>query len=304
MFYPVVLKADKNLPSNDKRVMPDKRDTVPLRIPMPQLMDEGDIESFDEIDATGFDGNAGMGFYETYDPTFDYEGIWDTISVNPYKIDLSQKPDTTLINLQDGLQCDYAHPFPGHVTSDFGPRGRHRYHLGIDIKLATGDTVKCAFEGVVRIARRSSTFGNVVMVRHKNGLETIYAHLSRIDVKIGQRVEAGELLGLGGNTGRSYGSHLHFEVRYKGVPIDPNKLINFNHCELRTDTLLIDKHTFAYKPKPGAKNYGKTRTYVVRKGDTLGKIAHRTGTTVKRLCKINGIKSTTILRPGRKLKVG
>lgn len=283
--------ADKNLP--------EKKDTI--RKPAHSLDVEGILfsEPLEDLENADFQSYIAP---EDLDPSFDYEGFWDTVSVNPYKIDLSKKEDTTLIRLQDHLHCDYAHPFEGHVTSDFGPRGR-RFHMGIDIDLETGDSVRCAFEGVVRIARRSSTYGNVVMVRHKNGLETIYAHLSRIDVEIGQRVDAGTLLGLGGNTGRSRGSHLHFEVRYKGMAIDPNLVINFNHCELRVSEIALTKDHFNYIKKTTPKK-GKGHVYVVRKGDTLGKIARKTGTTVKRLCKVNGIRSTTILRPGRRLKIG
>jgi len=134
-------------------------------------------------------------------------------------------------------------------------------------------------------------------------LETVYAHLSKIDVQIGQHVDAGELLGLGGNTGRSFGSHLHFEVRYKGMAIDPNLIINFGHCELKTDKILIDKHTFSYV-KDYKQKKGKSRLYVVRKGDTLGKIARRHGTSVKQLCKMNGLRTSSVLRPGRRLRVG
>jgi murein DD-endopeptidase MepM/ murein hydrolase activator NlpD len=276
------------------------KDTIPLKFRTLSLPLTPQIESFDDLD--NLDPDALMS-EAGYDPNFDYFGIWDTISVNPYKIDLTEKPDTTEISLCESGACDYHHPFPGEVTSNFGPRGRNRLHLGIDINLETGDTVRCAFEGIVRIARRSSTFGNVVVVRHKNGLETVYAHLSKIGVEIGQHVDAGELLGLGGNTGRSFGSHLHFEVRYKGMAIDPNLVINFGHCELKTDKILIDKHTFSYV-KDYKQKKGKSRVYTVRKGDTLGKIAKRHGTSVKALCRMNGLKSTSVLRPGRRLRVG
>jgi murein DD-endopeptidase MepM/ murein hydrolase activator NlpD len=162
--------------------------------------------------------------------------------------------------------------------------------------------VKCAFEGTVRISRKSSTFGNVVVVRHKNGLETIYAHLSRLDVKIGDHVEAGDLLGLGGNTGRSRGSHLHFEVRYKGMAINPESVISFEYGTLLVDKLLIDKHCFNYV-KDYSKYKGKSHYYQVRKGDTLSKIAQRHKVSVNTLCKLNKITKKTILRPGRKLRL-
>lgn len=301
---PAMAGSDKNsLPGSGAEV---PKDTIPFRLNPSDFNHNEDIESFDDIDNSG-----GIEEEESasYDPNFDYYGIWDTISVNPYKIDLTQKNDTSLIVLQDKYKCDYNHPFRGAITSDFGPRSRVRYHYGVDIKLATGDSVKCAFEGTVRIARRSSTFGNVVMVRHRNGLETIYAHLSAIHVKIGQHVESGEILGLGGNTGRSYGSHLHFEVRYKGMPLNPNSIISFNDSKLATDSVAIDKSSFQYlvdfrtKAKYQGKHAKGGRYYVVKKGDTLGRIAQKKHISVKKLCRLNGMKSTTVLRPGKKLRL-
>lgn len=257
------------------------------------------IENFDDIDNFEISSLEG---YNEFDPTFDYYGIWDTISVNPYKIDLTKKKDTTILTLNDHHDCDYAHPFDGKVTSRFGPRGRYRYHYGIDIDLETGDSVRCAFEGTVRISRKSSTFGYVVMVRHKNGLETIYAHLSKLEVKIGDHVEAGDLLGLGGNTGRSRGSHLHFEVRYKGMAINPESLIKFEEGKLVGNTLLVDKSAFDYYHAYN-KYKGKSHYYVIRKGDTLGRIAQRNRVTVRQLCRLNGITPKTTLRIGRKLRL-
>lgn len=194
------------------------------------------------------------------------------------------------------------HPFDGKVTSRFGPRGRSRHHYGIDIDLETGDSVRCAFEGTVRISRKSSTFGYVVMVRHKNGLETIYAHLSKLLVNIGDHVEPGDILGLGGNSGRSRGSHLHFEVRYKGMALNPEMVINFEKGTLLADAISIDKNSFSYV-KDYSKYKGKSHYYKVRKGDTLGKIAQRQATTVNKLCKLNKISKTSILRPGQRLRL-
>jgi murein DD-endopeptidase MepM/ murein hydrolase activator NlpD len=286
-------------PEKKEEKVATEKDTVPFKFVNPSSIESPLSESFDDVDNFDFSSSES---YTNFDPTFDYYGIWDTVSVNPYKIDLTKKEDTTEIVLNDHYQCDYQHPFCGKVTSHFGPRGRYRYHYGIDIDLETGDSVKCAFEGTVRISRRSSTFGNVVVVRHKNGLETIYAHLSRLDVNIGDHVEAGDLLGLGGNTGRSRGSHLHFEVRYKGMAINPESIISFETGNLLVDKFLIDKHCFNYV-KDYTKYKGKSRYYQIRKGDTLGKIAQRNKISVSKLCKLNGISKKTILRPGRKLRL-
>lgn len=229
-------------------------------------------------------------------PAYDLYCNWNNEIIHPYKFDLTKKKDTTFIFLQDENKCDYHHPVVGHITSNFGPRGG-RYHYGIDIKLHTGDPVYNAFEGTVRIAKRSASYGNVVVVRHNNGLETLYAHLHKIKVEPGDAIQAGDMIGYGGNTGRSTGSHLHFEVRFKGEPINPNEIICFENNELKMDTLAVDRGLFEYLIKARAAKY-----HTIRRGDTLSAIAKRYRTSVSRLCKLNGIKSTTILRPGRRLR--
>jgi murein DD-endopeptidase MepM/ murein hydrolase activator NlpD len=170
---------------------------------------------------------------------------WDTTSVHSEKFDALTFNDTIRIPLRDPGHCQYVHPFNGNTTSSFGFR-KYRYHFGVDINLETGDTVRCAFDGKVRIAQKSKTYGYVVVIRHNNGLETYYAHLSKMTVKPGDDIEAGMTLGLGGNTGHSYGSHLHFEVRFRGVAIDPNYLIDFKNQTLRTDTYNLTKSDFKY----------------------------------------------------------
>jgi murein DD-endopeptidase MepM/ murein hydrolase activator NlpD len=240
-------------------------------------------------------------FYKS-DPNFDIYAIDDTINVNPYKIKLDELEEGVVLNLQDSTRCDYSHPFKGNVTSGFGPRWS-RFHMGIDIDLKTGDTVVSAFEGTVRIARRSSTFGNVVMIRHKNGLETIYAHLSQLNVRPGQHVESGEIIGLGGNTGRSFGDHLHFEVRYKGLALDPSKIISFDDYSLYCNELYINKEIFAaHQFTNKVSNHKHSfKYYKVRKGDSLSSIARKLGTTTKVLKRLNKV-SAKNLRKGKLLK--
>jgi murein DD-endopeptidase MepM/ murein hydrolase activator NlpD len=136
-------------------------------------------------------------------------------------------------------------PVQGRVTSNFGPR-RYRIHKGTDIDLETGDTIICAFDGVVRVAEYSGGYGNVVVVRHFNGLETIYAHLSKMEVRPGTPVEAGSLLGLGGRTGRATGSHLHFEVRYMGLAIDSRLFMDYETGTLRDNELCLGRGDFAH----------------------------------------------------------
>lgn len=178
-------------------------------------------------------------------PAGEIYGEWDTLSVHCEKFDALTFDDTVRIPLNDPGHCNYTHPFNGSTTSGFGFR-KYRYHFGVDINLETGDTVRCAFDGKVRIAQRSKTYGFVVVIRHNNGIETYYAHLSKLLVKPGEDMEAGMVLGLGGNTGHSYGSHLHFEMRYRGLAIDPTYLIDFKTQTLRTDTYNLTKSDFKY----------------------------------------------------------
>lgn len=195
---------------------------------------------------------------------------------------------------------DHAMPCPGHVTSAFGPR-RGRMHYGLDLKLFTGDPVVCAFPGVVRISKYNKSFGHVVVVRHHNGLETLYAHLSKRLVTPGQVIAAGDTLGKGGNTGRSYGSHLHFEVRFLDQPIDPTLLFDVENGQLRVKSFEIHKGTFeslaAAKVAAGSRKY-----HVVRSGDTLSAIARKHGTSVSALCRMNGISQNRILRVGQRVR--
>lgn len=196
--------------------------------------------------------------------------------------------------------CDHALPSSGHVTSPFGPR-KGRMHYGVDLKLQTGDPVLSAFAGMVRISRYNPTFGHVVVIRHFNGLETLYAHLSKRSVYPGELVEAGDLIGLGGNTGRSYGSHLHFEVRFMDQPIDPNEVFDLSNGTLKAKTFDIHKGTFEAIARAKAASAAR-KYHVVRSGDTLSAIARRYGTSVSALCRMNGIRSTAVLRVGQRLR--
>jgi murein DD-endopeptidase MepM/ murein hydrolase activator NlpD len=228
-------------------------------------------------------------------PSYDTYCSWNTERVHPYKDDLRFMKDTVVLALAPD-SCDFVSPYTGRKTSDFGYR-RYRYHYGVDIKLYKGDEVKSAFEGVVRIAQYDGDYGKVVVVRHQNGLETLYAHLSELNVKEGDKVEAGDVVGLGGSTGRSTGSHLHFEARYKGEPIDPNSLIEWETGYLCHDTLAVNQEHFEYLVEVRQRKYHK-----IRSGDTLSGIARRYSTSVGTICKLNGIRSTTTLRIGKTLR--
>ncbi len=242
-------------------------------------------------------------------PAYDLYCGWDTTNIHTTKASLKQLNDSIMqLSLFGENSCGYVHPFSGKVTSKFGPR-KKRYHYGVDIDLETGDAVNSAFDGKVRIAKKSKSYGNVIVVRHANGLETYYAHLSKINVVVGQEIFAGDVIGLGGNSGRSRGSHLHFEIRYLGHPINPTEIISFDDEKLLCNTLCLDNTTFDYiseAKKAAAKTYASSKgknMHVVKKGDTLSGIARKYGTTTKVLCKKNGIKATSTLRLGQKIRL-
>jgi hypothetical protein len=236
-------------------------------------------------------------------------GVWDTIVIDPYRSELFKSPNFQIeLTLQDSDDCFFYPPCIGPQTSGFGVRKwgrRYKYHYGIDINLETGDPVFAAFDGVVRIAKLSYDYGYVVVLRHYNGLETLCAHFSKLLVSPGQTVRAGDVIGLGGSTGRSTGSHLHFEIRFMGKQIDPARLIAFERKCLVSNTVTLDKTYFKHftDPKIPKATAGGGRYYTVRKGDNLGKIAARYRTSVSKLCKLNRITTKTILRPGRKLRI-
>lgn len=185
------------------------------------------------------------------------------------------------------------------ITSKFGPRWR-RMHNGLDIKVYTGDTIVAAFDGKVRIVKYERRgYGKYVVIRHDNGLETVYGHLSKQLVEENQRVVAGEPIGLGGNTGRSTGSHLHFETRFLGVALNPEHLFDFPNQDIVADT-----YTFRGKGNANRNAVASSAAsyYKVKSGDTLGRIASRQGVTVSQLCKWNNISRNSILRPGQVLR--
>ena len=190
------------------------------------------------------------------------------------------------------------------ITSPFGPRWR-RMHNGLDLKVNIGDTIVAAFDGKVRIVKSERRgYGKYVVIRHDNGLETVYGHLSKQLVEENQLVKAGEVIGLGGNTGRSTGSHLHFETRFLGIAINPIYMFDFPKQDIVADT-------YTFRKTKGVKRAGSHDTQVadgtiryhkVKSGDTLSRIAKLRGVSVSTLCKLNRIKPTTTLRIGQVLR--
>ena len=206
-----------------------------------------------------------------------------------HKFDDVPFPDSLVIVMKD-----FCMPTDStRITDKYGYRPRRtRVHYGLDIKVLTGDTIKSAFDGKVRISRYERRgYGHYLVIRHPNGLETVYAHLSKKLVKENQIVRAGDPIGLGGNTGRSTGSHLHFETRILGKPINPAFMFNFPEQCAETDV-------YVYRKADNKEVY-----YKVKSGDTLTRIAAKNETSVSSICKLNGISRNTILRVGQTLRV-
>ncbi|MDR1719681.1 MAG: peptidoglycan DD-metalloendopeptidase family protein [Dysgonamonadaceae bacterium] len=227
-------------------------------------------------------------------PADDLYETWDTQFINPYKN----------ISVPDSFRVDvsaFCMPFEGKITSPFGYRKR-RFHYGTDIKLQTGDTVRAAFDGKVRIqSYQRRGYGYYMLIRHSNGLETVYGHLSKFLIGPEDTVKAGDPIALGGNTGRSTGSHLHFEIRFLGNAINPQEIVDFDHFSTFDDYYLFVKGKSGKGNKYVAGNQG-TVYHRIKSGDTLGKIAKKYGVSINQLCRLNNIKSTTTLRVGRTLR--
>lgn len=203
------------------------------------------------------------------------------------------------------------------VTSHYGYRHSFgRMHYGTDLKLSTGDTVRAAFSGKVRVkSYEGGGYGNYVVIRHPNGLETVYGHMSRSIVREGTVVRAGDPIGLGGSTGRSTGPHLHFEARFMGIPIDPSDLFDFHAGVPRFDVFAFVKGAYrtprshavasavAKPKKSGESNEEQFKTHRIKKGDTISAIARHYGVSVAKLCHTNGIKQNAKLSIGRTLRI-
>lgn len=237
-----------------------------------------------------FDWMPGYGTYNHF----------DILNVH-YKHETSIDPDTLLLG-------NYAHPAPYKIYSKYGKR-RRRMHYGVDLSYPTGTPVVAAFDGIVRISKtKSGGYGDLIVIRHDNNLETYYGHLCKRFVNPGQLVSAGDTIGLGGSTGRSTGPHLHFEVRYMGVPFNPTRIIDFDNFKLLTDTVYtsgkeIKTNSVVVNKSNSDNDPPSGKLYItVKKGQTLGGIAQRYKTSVYKIKKLNHLRSDFI-REGQKLRV-
>lgn len=235
---------------------------------------------------------------------------FDTAAIHLPKLDVNSINEPLVIRLRDnarGEKFTWPTPWSARPSSHFGPRWR-RWHYGLDLALPTGEPIYAAFDGVVRISKLNRSYGNLVIIHHANGLETYYAHMSKRNVVAGQHVKSGDIIGLCGNTGRSRGSHLHFEIRYMGNALNPEHVVDCSTHDLISDELSLTPSSFRKvgNSKGRSSSSGKASSggwYRVRSGDTLEKIARRNGTTINQLCKLNGISRNKVLHPGDRLRV-
>ena len=230
----------------------------------------------------------GLSLYPTWNNEY-VQAYGDAIVPESYKVDLT------------GFCMPTTHT---KITDVFGYRPRRRrMHYGLDVKVFIGDTIRAAFDGKVRVVKNQGRrgYGKYIVIRHDNGLETVYGHLSKQIVEINQLVKAGEPIALGGNTGRSTGSHLHFETRFLGIPIDPALMFDFEKQDVVADHYTFTK-TKTSKGTARSMASGEGLFYKVKSGDTLSKIASRQGVSIDKLCQLNRITRKTILRPGQVLR--
>ena len=233
-------------------------------------------------------------------PADELYGEWSNDWVDPFRGKKIDMPDSCRIDCSTFvLPLDTM----TYVTSKYGPR-RRRMHRGIDLKVQKGDTIRAAFSGKIRIRNfERRGYGYYLVVRHPNGLETVYGHLSKFLVERDEIVKAGQPIGLGGNTGLSTGSHLHFETRFLGQAINPAEIIDFENSVPRQDIFVFRNVKInGRKSNIYTSSNNQMVYHRVKSGDTLGKIARMYGMTVNELCRLNGLKSTSTLRIGQSIR--
>jgi len=257
--------------------------------------------------------NTFIDLIEDLEPEPDiYTEGWNSKRVNPFRE--ADVPNTKVIDVRG-----YHMPCPGRVTSNYGYRAKFgRMHKGIDLQIRSNDTIRAAFDGKVRLTNyEAKGYGNYVIIRHPNGLETVYGHLNKALVKADQVVKAGQPIALGGSTGRSTGPHLHFETRFMGYAINPSAIFDFANQCTHTDEYTFSKNTYTkarnYAPKrnmakadkenPYKGSTSSRSTYTVRKGDTLSSIARSYGLSATTLRKLNDMGSTDVIKVGQVLKL-
>jgi murein DD-endopeptidase MepM/ murein hydrolase activator NlpD len=230
-----------------------------------------------------------------------YDSNWDTVHVNPFTNTKMDFPDTYNINCVSFIMPIDRETI--RITSKYGPR-RRRMHRGIDLGLQVGDTVRAAFDGKVRIkSYERRGYGYYLVLRHPNGLETVYGHLSKFLVQGNQIVRAGEAIALGGSTGRSSGAHLHFETRFLGKDVNPAEIIDFeNKTPYKDEYVFHNIKINGKKSNIYSTSANALAIHKVKKGETLSHIARKYGTSVAELCHLNGITQTSKLSIGQAIQ--
>ncbi len=261
-------------------------------------------------------------------PSYELYEEWDNI----YAHKASVLPETYKIDLRHFCMPTKSRA----LTSNFGARWG-RAHKGLDIKVYVGDTIRAAFSGKVRMVKyNKGGYGKYIVIRHNNGLETIYGHLSKQLVEENQVVKAGDVIALGGNTGRSTGSHLHFETRLCGIALNPALMFDFRAQDVTGDYYVFHRDTYEAEGLEATRlrgvigNGGYTREDVVgtsvaenrsgkssktpvvveepayhkvAQGESLYSIAQKRGVTVDELCKLNHITKKSKIRVGMILRL-
>jgi len=232
---------------------------------------------------------------------YDFYNYFDTLYIRRGKREVELLHDSSVIY----IDSVYVWPYKGNVISDYGIRGG-RMHTGVDIRLNHGDTVYAIFDGVVRISRSYSGYGKTVLIRHNKGIESLYSHLSKLLVSPNDSIKAGTPIGLGGRTGRASCTHLHFEFRLLGEPINPNAILDFENYNIKNNVLIVNDSLF--KNHLPAKTFNQnvkinTNYHYVKQGETLYSISRKYNTSVKVLRDINNLKENSILNIGQMIKL-
>ncbi len=199
----------------------------------------------------------------------------------------------------------FGFPVRNTIISRFGPR-HGRMHYGLDIRSATGDTIYAAFDGQILKSGYERGFGNLIVIQHEKDIKTYYGHLSKYLIRAGSWIKKGEALGLAGSTGRATGSHLHFEIREKNHPFDPELVYDFSSDEIREDVESIKSLAELQRrllPKGYSVNVAIPQYYAVRSGDSLWRISRRYKMSINQICRLNKITENSVLRVGQPLKL-
>lgn len=251
--------------------------------------------------------NKRWAYLDDHNKSLSYDSIfatnWENKEIHAYLSEKNKPLTPKTLNLLENNS-----PFVFPLDSFQYLRGFKGSHTGIDLKAPTGDSIRSAFDGRVRFANNiRNGYGNLVIIRHYNGLETYYSHLSKILVEVDDDVKAGEVIGLVGQTGRATTHHLHFETRYRDRVFNPEKLLSVKDRTLLSDTLLIPGNIFGSANtaiKQTENSPGSSDTYhKVVKGDTLYKISKRYSVTIENLCQWNNISRNSTLHIGQQIKL-